>query len=603
MINKSLCSLAVIAALSASLSFTNAFAQEATANKAAAQAAAQAAANVVISKSSSSNAVAVNDSLSYIQGLELTLAQGKINGLKNNGVLSFLGVPYAKAPVGELRFRAPQDLEPWDGVKDAVQFGNLALQYSADGVKGSEDCLNLNIYRPDNERTDLPVLVFIHGGNNQIGSAQELPPENLVKKGDVIVVSVNYRLGLLGYNPLPALQSDDAAENSGNYALLDIAKALDFIRANAKAIGANPDNISVLGLYAGGRNVMAMLASPYMKGKFNKAISMSGGMTMTDKDMSAQLVATQLATKAVKYGVTSDELTALSLFLNGSNHQVKDFLYKLEGSELAKTFQYASMRMSGFPHLFKDGVVLDKDGFDTKNFNEVPLMMITGSNEFAPFVTSDPYFEQGVKDGRWKRDHEFAAELDYAIDIGSDFYSYFNTQHSAIKLLDNYDAPIYTCELRYGDDADVVGEEMATLVGATRGIFLPLLCDEKIGTRAQYPEAFEYDSVRDLTDKFQNYFINFLWTGDPNGKGLAKWSNWTDKESGPSELILTANKERTIIYQSHGRQDVKDILKTMVEDKSITEEARTKIIKQVFNARMFSDEIDAYFGTPTVSVE
>ena len=192
-------------------------------------------------------------------------AYGAVKGAENDGVLTWKGVPYGGDTSGEHRFKAPIDPEKWKGERDATKSGQVALQSSTDGVIGSENALNLDIYRPKSDKKKLPVLVYIHGGNNHSGKSEELSGVSFVKNHDAIFVSINYRLGVLGFNPLPSLKTGSDEENSGNYTLLDIAKSLDWVRHNIEEFGGDSKNVTISGFSAGGRDVMAMLISPIFK--------------------------------------------------------------------------------------------------------------------------------------------------------------------------------------------------------------------------------------------------------------------------------------------------------------------------------------------------
>lgn len=550
----------------------------------------------------------------YVPGTLQTLTHGQVQGVLENEVQSYYHIPYASAPVGKLRFHSALAPKPWTNVLDATKAGPDALQPSvgADGVlsaRGSENALNFNLFRPDNNDTGLPILVFIHGGNNQGGSAQDILAQNLVKNGNVIVVSLNYRLGLLGFNPLPALRNSllkegDVNAASGNFTLTDFKAALDFIKANAFAFGGNPENITISGFSAGGRDVMAMLISPMFKDSFNKAISFSGGMTTADPELSAKVVAKALAPLYVKSGYAKDEDSAFKELLEPKNDKVLKFLYSVDAAKLATTFGDAGIRMANFPHLFADGHVLPQNGFDTTNYNNVPLIMLTGSHEFAPFASGDPMFSDGIKEKRFEHDKQFEAEFAFAVDYGSKLYGYFNAQESAERMFDSYKAPIYTVEIRYGDNPEVVGQEMSQLVGATHGIFLPFLCDAPCGPAAQYPESFNNDGAEELTNSFTSYIANFLWSDNPNGKNLflktdlPKWHPWTSKTSGPTDLILDANKSNEIIYQSQERYQYDAILDAIEKDTrldSYNPQLKSTIIKSVLNGRWFSNGLDQHF--------
>ena len=235
--------------------------------------------------------------LKYTQGTLQNTKYGKVQGYQENEgkTLIWKGIPYAKAPVAELRWKAPIDPDSWTNILDATKDGNMGIQLANGKIAGSEDCLNLDIYRPNTNETNLPVMVYIHGGNNQTGTSTEISPKKLAVNSNCIVVSVNYRLGALGFNSLPALKTGNKNESSGNYTLLDISKSLDWIRDNINSFGGDYKNITASGFSAGGRDVMAMLISPIFKGQFQKAISFSGGMTTADPEDSTKVIAKAIA--------------------------------------------------------------------------------------------------------------------------------------------------------------------------------------------------------------------------------------------------------------------------------------------------------------------
>ena len=144
-------------------------------------------------------------------------------------------------------------------------------------TKGCEDCLNLDIFRPNIKEKNLPVLFFIHGGNNQSGAADQVNWQKFAEREHVIAISINHHLGALGFKPLPALKHGTVEENSGNFAVLDFVRGLDWTKENIASFGGNANNITIAGFSSGGRDVMALLISPIAKGKFQKAISFSGG--------------------------------------------------------------------------------------------------------------------------------------------------------------------------------------------------------------------------------------------------------------------------------------------------------------------------------------
>ncbi len=535
--------------------------------------------------------------ISFHADIVQQIKNGEIKGslINEDQTLVWNGVPYAAAPVGELRWRAPQDHEDWEGTFDATQDGNIGIQVSGGEVIGEEDCLNLDIYRPNTDETNLPILVYIHGGNNQTGNSKEFPLEKLAVSANCMVISLNYRLGCLGFNSLPALKTGDPLEDSGNYTMLDFVKALDWIAENAESLGADPDNITVSGFSAGGRDVMAMLISPIFEGKFQKAISFSGGMTVADVQDSQNVTAKAIAPLVVEDGVKTSEEEAIAWLLSEDETQkeeVREYLYGVDAGRLAGIMTNAGIRMSVFPHLFADGTVLPEEGFETAEYNEVPLIMLTGSTEFSIFALGDPYFA----DAGDLVEGEKSAEYQFAVGYGSELYGLFNAEESAVKMIDKYDAPIYTCDIDFGTDEEIVGKQQANLIGASHGVFIPFLAGVAAGSAAGDGSAYEYAGPQELTEAFQSYIENFLWTGDPNGEGLVTWEAWTGAEEGPSQLILNADKEHAQISMSYERTSYDEILDRMEADESISEEAKSQIISEVLNGRWFSAGLDERFG-------
>lgn len=257
---------------------------------------------------------------------------GDVVGVVSDGVEAYYNIPYGSDPTGDLRWHAPEAPKAWDGELDCSKSGKKALQmatvYDEDGnasveQQGTTDCLNLDVYTSADAK-DLPVLVYIHGGNNQTGTATEIGGSEVVARDDAVYVSLDYRLGLLGFNCLPALLDDE--NPSGNFALLDIAAGLKWVQDNIAEFGGDPDNVTVSGFSAGGRNVMAMLVSPIFEGLFDKAIAYSGGMTISDQDESAQVIAQTIAPLAVEDGKADTDDAAAEWLLQDTDEDGIKFL-------------------------------------------------------------------------------------------------------------------------------------------------------------------------------------------------------------------------------------------------------------------------------------
>lgn len=213
---------------------------------------------------------------------------GSLRGQIEAGIHVFRGVPFAQPPLGELRWRRPQPVESWGGVRDALQFGAISAQPLRPaagpfaGIMGhsqertSEDCLYLNVWTPGLDDARRPVMVWIHGGGLSSGSGSSPAYDGapLASRGDAVIVTINYRLGALGYLPDPALATDDEAE--GNYGFHDMVAALEWVRDEIAAFGGDPSSVTIFGESAGGIAVGILLASPTTEGLFQRAIMQSG---------------------------------------------------------------------------------------------------------------------------------------------------------------------------------------------------------------------------------------------------------------------------------------------------------------------------------------
>ena len=215
----------------------------------------------------------------------VTTSSGKLRGRSDAGIQLFAGIPFARPPLGALRWRAPEPVEPWADERDASEFGASAPQLPLAGGMGdligipsqtrSEDCLTLNVWTPEADGARRPVMVWIHGGGNTVGSGTQprIDGQHLARHGDVVVVTLNYRLGSLGFLHSPELGA------SGNEGLLDQLAALRWVRREIANFGGDPGNVTVFGQSAGGFDIAQLMGLPAAAGAFDKAVPMSGSLT------------------------------------------------------------------------------------------------------------------------------------------------------------------------------------------------------------------------------------------------------------------------------------------------------------------------------------
>jgi para-nitrobenzyl esterase len=228
-------------------------------------------------------------------GLLVSARSGKLQGTEVGPARAFLGVPYAAAPVGKLRWAKPEPPAPWQGVRQATAFASKCPSMdwgSARSLVGSEDCLYLNVYAPNGTKGPRPVAVWFHGGGFTGGSSQDVDPSVFAAKAEVVVVTVNYRLGALGFASLSELDAESPTKSSGNYALMDQQAALLWVQQNIKAFGGDPRRVTAVGESAGAFSIWAHIASPHAQGLFQRAIVMSGpnsslsdGMPMVERSV------------------------------------------------------------------------------------------------------------------------------------------------------------------------------------------------------------------------------------------------------------------------------------------------------------------------------
>ncbi|OLS98507.1 carboxylesterase [Pseudonocardia sp. CNS-004] len=299
------------------------------------------------------------------------------------GTRSWLGIPYAEPPVGRLRWHAPVTHRPWQGVRDTLRFGNGCIQEGRlfspapsgphhgldvrDGLKepvGSEDCLTLNVHRPATPEGDLPVIVFVHGGSNVVGYSADPMYDGraLARRANAVVVTVNYRLGVMGWLDLPGLKTGDPDNDSGNFATLDQIEALRFVNRNARAFGGDPANVTVMGESAGAVNVWALLVSPRTDGLIHKIAPLSGGLKF-ESPFSARTYATAFAEDALGGPADGDDVVA----------RLRD----LPAEEIIRAQVRRGAEAGDPPRVLADGALLPADhhaAIATGAYRDIPVL-------------------------------------------------------------------------------------------------------------------------------------------------------------------------------------------------------------------------------------
>lgn len=467
---------------------------------------------------------------------------GAIQGVRDGTIDRFLGIPYAAAPVGELRWRVPQPAVGWEGVRDASDYGHACPQiigaYSWDWVNTaleaaglSEDCLTLNIWMPAERGPDpLPVMFYIHGGNMSAGS-NVMPlydGTDLARQG-VVTVFANYRLGYLGRFAHPALSRIQADEPLGNYGLFDQIAALQWVQRNIAAFGGDPDNVTVFGHSAGGVSVNLLMVATSAKGLFHKAIAQGSAM---------QLDVTQHITKAVPRGLTGRSWESIGVdfaehfaITGDSDVEIVEELRALSWQDI---IAYQQERMMQFNPMV-DGVVIAEDvarTFERGGQHNVPY--IGGANswewgqlENIPLIGK--WFMAGAMlEGLSDEDLEPFADQWTRIGVSLQWFSslFLTSTRYYAQQMKNVAAPAWHFHVDYQQTA-VRGDAP----GSAHGLEMPYLFGQ-VDKHPEYqrpdPAAAQPPSAEDLAwgRTVQAYWLNFAKTGNPNGPGLPEWPEY-----------------------------------------------------------------------------
>jgi para-nitrobenzyl esterase len=321
-------------------------------------------------------------------------AQGRVQGVSETGgagntVSSWKGIPFAQPPVGVLRFCAPQPLEPWTGIRDASRYGSPCIQLpffsSIDApIVGSEDCLTLNIWSPAANEYKRPVLLWIHGGGWVMGTGAQYDGSHLAARGDVVVVTINYRLGPWGFlylNDLPGEAPATGPAAAANPGLLDIVAALRWVKQNIARFGGEPRKVTIFGQSAGGMLVGTLLALPAARGLFQRAIGLSGAArNVRDRALGTRIAASLLQ----RIGLTARDVRRI-------RDVPAEHLYRA-GAELLVNSIDGELDVEPFLPVI-DGTVLPKHPIQAIAAGEgadVPLLVATARDEMTIMVPECP---------------------------------------------------------------------------------------------------------------------------------------------------------------------------------------------------------------------
>jgi para-nitrobenzyl esterase len=479
---------------------------------------------------------------------QVHLSGGLVEGTDSadGKVKIFKGIPYAAPPVGDLRWKEPQPLTPWDGVKKAAEFGPRCMQgriyddmFFRDAGP-SEDCLYLNVWAPKVPGdAKLPVMVWVYGGGFQAGATSEprQEGERLARKG-VIVVSMNYRLGIFGFYSHPELTAESPHHASGNYGLLDQAAALKWVHENIAAFGGDPNKLTIFGESAGSFSVSALTASPVSKDYVHAAIGESGaffGKTLGAKRLPESekrdvVFAEQLGMRSLKElrAVDAERLLNAALKAKGEDR----FSPNIDGYFMPSSAYeiYSKGQQAHIPLLV--GWNRDEGNYH-EFFGRQP---VTKENYLAKIRTR---FGESAADALklFPGDSEEEIKKSAGFLSGMDFIAY-GTWKWIETHLQTGGAPVFRYEFDQapqggdGNDGDKVG---AFAYHSAEIEFVFGMLDSKKGI-AWRPEDYK------LSELIATYWTNFAKSGDPNGPGLPEWPRY--EKSGEYKVMHLAGNSR-----------------------------------------------------------
>lgn len=455
-----------------------------------------------------------------------TTHTGQVSGTFNDGVYAFKGIPYAKAE----RFMPPQDPDAWEGIRECTAFGPVARQvvpWYPDSMQNEKEMFSVNVWTQglaDNKKR--PVMVWLHGGGFHVGSSNDPMTygEALARKGDIVVVSVNHRLNILGFLDLSAYGPEYA--QSANVGMLDIVKALEWTQKNIAQFGGNPTDVTIVGESGGGGKVGTLMCMPAAKGLFHKAIIQSGTLinTMT-KEKSQGLASAVLE----NLGLTAADVKKLDTIayqnlVNAGNEAIANI---------------SGPRRPGSPTMFgfapsADGEVLLQQPFSpgfADLSKDIPLMIGTTLNELISTVYGEK--DLTLDQAKERLSKEYGDRTDQYVELFAQAYPDYTPQD--LLSIDNVfrpftirtadarakesNAPLYVYLLAWKSPVDSASR------GAFHGLDIPLAFNT-VDLRADW--TGNADEAWKLADKMSSSWINFVRTGNPNVEGvLPEWEPYT----------------------------------------------------------------------------
>ena len=497
--------------------------------------------------SACSSGFSFRDSTSYIQ---VETPNGDVLGIEEENLYVFKGLAYAKAPVGELRWKAPRDVAISNELIDATEFKSECIQPASESFisnwnvsVGNEDCLYLNVYVPKNQteinKNKFPVMFWIHGGSNIWGSGDFYDYSKLATDKQVIVITVNYRLGLFGWFSSEHLRNtSEGLDQSSNFGQLDLIKGLEWVNENIASFGGDASNVTIFGESAGGHNVLTLLASPLADGLFHKAISQSG----------------YVSSYSLEFADSVSELSSKNIFKDDIKFMVNDedivgYLRSLSSEEIYQRYKKTADEnlYPITPITIRDGIVVPKEGiYEALEDIDEDLVVVAGTNKDEMnfwYIRSDYFYNStGEIILRLKRSED---NLKSWIKYRSDIWR-FKGAEEPLRRMSKANDNLYSYRFDWDEqnDSSFAGN-YALFVGASHGMEIPFVTgDFDLGPITFYVKPFLFPDASEegrlaLSNLMMDYWANIAKYGNPNE--FTKGPEWEKFTAENNQLLILDN--------------------------------------------------------------
>ena len=489
--------------------------------------------------------------------IKINTSSGSVQGAIKRGILFWEDIPYAVAPVGDLRWKAPREFVSPESFIESKE-GNGCLQEASiyagiqgEGIVGQEDCLYLDIQAPvNNLNRRLPVMFWIHGGGNTSGVKDYYDFSEFIKQQQVIVVTINYRLGPMGWFTHPAIQGPQSGlDKTSNFGTLDIIQALRWVQNNITEFGGDSNNVTIFGESAGGHNVLSLLSSPISNGLFHKAISQSGYTTTFTleeafgSDVNGDTVNQLGSDLALSQNDLSGYGSIKKLYMEDPLKYGKEFqryLRSIDGKDLFNAYNKISDdTFDRLPLLTRDGIVLHIDGMRaglvaSKNKKNIPVIAGSNKDELSLWLGTNQYFVKGSYPLTKLipiPKIEFRKEELYKLWVKtrSQGWKLRGVDHPLMDLEQAGYSSLFAYRFDWDDQKSSYFADFPSLIGAAHGFEISFITgDYKFGPigRYVYPKGVLRDEMQET---MMNAWASFAKNGVPD-TGKLEWSRFTSKE-------------------------------------------------------------------------